>query len=132
MKFDITQTHTFGYVHCFVKRECGGCEKCDVFLLYQSSAGTFCSYVSVNMLKDVSRKCICALKHAFYLYAYSPSHNSNIFSIKQKQDELVVSFHKVDEVMLHICDCVDIAQQKVDSIYLLFHEIGMMLRNIFR
>jgi len=42
----------------------------------------------------------------FYLYAYSPSHNSNIFSIKQKQDELVVSFHKADEVMLHICDCV--------------------------
>jgi hypothetical protein len=31
-----------------------------------------------------------------------------------------------------VCVCVDIAQQKVDSIYLLFHEIGMMLRNIFR
>jgi hypothetical protein len=54
----------------------------------------------------------------------------------------VVSFHKADEVMLHICDfvcvcvcvcvCVDIAQQKVDSIYLLFRVIGMMLRNIFR
>ena len=105
--------------------------------MYQSSAGTSCLYVSVN-ITDVSRKCNCALKHVFYLYAYSPSYNSNIFSNKQKQDELVVSFHKADEVMLQICVCVcvcvcvDIAQQNVDSIYLLFHEIGMMLRNIFR
>lgn len=49
MKFDITQT--FEYVHWFVKRECGGCEKCDVFLLYQSSVGTFCLYGSVNILQ---------------------------------------------------------------------------------